>query len=126
MHDSHKRKTKLNAARQKAGTNDKDELDTEKLRLEDEYQSVDVPSLIDVVFYSYCYIGILTGPYFRYRTYKDWLSNSKQADHTSWFRFMLKRGKPLPFTIAAFLVLSKYVTFHVSLSSFFYKKKIKT
>ena len=32
-----------------------------------------VHSRYDVFAYSYCYIGILTGPYFKYRTYKDWI-----------------------------------------------------
>ncbi|XP_026858919.2 lysophospholipid acyltransferase 7 [Electrophorus electricus] len=31
------------------------------------------PSLYDVISYSYCYIGIMTGPFFRYRTFADWL-----------------------------------------------------
>ncbi|XP_036444587.1 lysophospholipid acyltransferase 7 isoform X1 [Colossoma macropomum] len=32
-----------------------------------------VPSFYDVISYSYCYIGIMTGPFFRYQTYADWL-----------------------------------------------------
>ncbi|KAK6468679.1 lysophospholipid acyltransferase 7, partial [Huso huso] len=32
-----------------------------------------VPSLYDVLCYSYCYIGIMTGPFYRYQTYEDWL-----------------------------------------------------
>ncbi|XP_018590639.1 lysophospholipid acyltransferase 7 isoform X1 [Scleropages formosus] len=31
------------------------------------------PSLYDTISYSYCYIGIMTGPFFRYQTYFDWL-----------------------------------------------------
>ncbi|XP_023685902.1 lysophospholipid acyltransferase 7 [Paramormyrops kingsleyae] len=31
------------------------------------------PSLYDTVSYSYCYIGLFTGPFFRYQTYVDWL-----------------------------------------------------
>ncbi|KAL2084901.1 hypothetical protein ACEWY4_020419 [Coilia grayii] len=31
------------------------------------------PSLYDVISYSYCYVGIMTGPFFRYQTYVDWL-----------------------------------------------------
>ncbi|EPQ16234.1 Lysophospholipid acyltransferase 7 [Myotis brandtii] len=32
-----------------------------------------IPSLMETLSYSYCYVGILTGPFFRYRTYLDWL-----------------------------------------------------
>lgn len=31
------------------------------------------PSLFDIISYSYCYVGIMTGPFFRYQTYVDWL-----------------------------------------------------
>ncbi|KAM9723381.1 lysophospholipid acyltransferase 7 [Menidia menidia] len=31
------------------------------------------PSLYDLLSYSYCYIGIMTGPFFRFQTYMDWL-----------------------------------------------------
>ncbi|XP_030640467.1 membrane-bound acylglycerophosphatidylinositol O-acyltransferase mboat7 [Chanos chanos] len=31
------------------------------------------PSLYDVISYSYCYVGLMTGPFFRYQTYADWL-----------------------------------------------------
>ncbi|TRY89330.1 hypothetical protein DNTS_023621 [Danionella cerebrum] len=34
------------------------------------------PSLYDVISYSYCYVGIMTGPFFRYQTYADWLQQS--------------------------------------------------
>ncbi|KDR10082.1 Lysophospholipid acyltransferase 7 [Zootermopsis nevadensis] len=31
------------------------------------------PSFQDVFHYTFCYIGIMTGPYYTYRTYRDWL-----------------------------------------------------
>ncbi|KAM6967753.1 lysophospholipid acyltransferase 7 [Aplochiton taeniatus] len=31
------------------------------------------PCLYDVISYSYCYVGIMTGPFFRFQTYVDWL-----------------------------------------------------
>ncbi|CAM4702166.1 unnamed protein product [Leuciscus chuanchicus] len=34
------------------------------------------PSLYDIISYSYCYVGIMTGPFFRYQTYADWLQQS--------------------------------------------------
>ncbi|XP_030826576.1 LOW QUALITY PROTEIN: lysophospholipid acyltransferase 7 [Camarhynchus parvulus] len=32
-----------------------------------------VPSLIDILCYSYCYLGLLTGPFYRLGTYLDWV-----------------------------------------------------
>ncbi|XP_051576999.1 lysophospholipid acyltransferase 7 [Myxocyprinus asiaticus] len=34
------------------------------------------PSLYDIISYSYCHVGIVTGPFFRYQTYVDWLQQS--------------------------------------------------
>ncbi|XP_017321095.1 lysophospholipid acyltransferase 7 [Ictalurus punctatus] len=34
------------------------------------------PSLYDILSYSYCYVGIMTGPFFRYQTYVDWLEQT--------------------------------------------------
>ncbi|XP_076136244.1 membrane-bound acylglycerophosphatidylinositol O-acyltransferase mboat7 isoform X1 [Alosa pseudoharengus] len=31
------------------------------------------PSIYDIISYSYCYLGIMTGPFFRFQTYIDWL-----------------------------------------------------
>ncbi|XP_061101750.1 lysophospholipid acyltransferase 7 [Conger conger] len=31
------------------------------------------PSFYDIISYSYCYIGMMTGPFFRYQTYADWI-----------------------------------------------------
>ncbi len=82
-------------------------------------------SRYDVFTYSYCYIGILTGPYFEYRTYKDWIEmkyGNKVCFYVSlnfWLFFIpisfkidiksiiIKRGRTLPFIIIGFFVLSK-------------------
>ncbi|CAF4240090.1 unnamed protein product [Rotaria magnacalcarata] len=61
-HDSY---TRLKAIRAQPKTDE-----SEKLHLQDMYLSVK-PSTIRVFQYAYCYIGLLTGPYYRYRTYHD-------------------------------------------------------
>lgn len=82
----------------------------EQLKLDIEFKSIE-PSLIQTILYSYCYIGILTGPYFKFRTYVDWL-NSKNNRLDS-IKFMKRRGRLAPFIIIIFLVLSKFVSFQV-------------
>ena len=76
----------------------------EKLKLEIEFYSLDpLPSFYGAVCYCYCYIGVLTGPYFKFRTYKDWLS-FKNNDNIDTLWFIYKRGKLAPFIIIGFLL----------------------
>ncbi|XP_017321110.1 lysophospholipid acyltransferase 7 [Ictalurus punctatus] len=34
------------------------------------------PSLYDIISYSYCYVGLMIGTFFRYQTYVDWLEQT--------------------------------------------------
>ncbi|XP_014749006.1 PREDICTED: lysophospholipid acyltransferase 7, partial [Sturnus vulgaris] len=50
-----------------------------------------VPSLIDILCYSYCYLGLLTGPFYRLGTYLDWVwgppappALSRVLSHVRW------------------------------------------
>lgn len=84
----------------------------EQLKLEIEFKSIE-PTFIQTIMYSYCYIGILTGPYFKFRTYVDWLNTKNFMDINS-ISFMTRRGRMAPFIIIIFLVLSKIVSFQVN------------
>ncbi|KAG8226559.1 hypothetical protein J437_LFUL000642, partial [Ladona fulva] len=58
----------------------KKKIDT--LSVEDQWcPTMPLPGFMDVFHYSFCYAGVLTGPYFRYRTYLDFLYSpfSRQA-----------------------------------------------
>ncbi len=91
---------------------EKDTAKIEKLKLEIEFQSLEPkPSFLGMVLYSYCYIGLLTGPYFKYRTYLDWL-NMKSIVKSG--GFILTRGKSLPIIILLYYVVSKIATFKVT------------
>ena len=86
-----------------------------KLKLEMEFISLDPrPSILHVFMYAYCHIGLLTGPYFKYRTYSDWLVNRNLHEIDS-VSFMWKRGRVAPFIVAGFLILSRFVSFKVKL-----------
>ncbi|CAH1986303.1 unnamed protein product [Acanthoscelides obtectus] len=52
---------------------DSDENRSEDEKLEDERCMIDDLNVFDVLCYVFCYCGVLTGPYFRYRTYLDHL-----------------------------------------------------
>lgn len=137
IHDSHMRKRKTFNLNEKISDNLKKldttttttasgarELESEanakmtselsKLKLEMEFMSLDPrPSVLQMFLYAYCHIGLLTGPYFKYRTYSDWLVNRNlhEIDSAS---FMMRRGRVAPFIVIGFLVLSKFVSFKVS------------
>ncbi|XP_028836606.1 membrane-bound acylglycerophosphatidylinositol O-acyltransferase mboat7 [Denticeps clupeoides] len=42
------------------------------------------PSVYDIISYSYCYVGIMTGPFFRYQTYVDWLQQPSPLSLPCW------------------------------------------
>ncbi|XP_075696004.1 membrane-bound acylglycerophosphatidylinositol O-acyltransferase MBOAT7 isoform X1 [Rhinoderma darwinii] len=66
-----------------------------------------IPSLVEVFLYSYCYIGLMTGPFYRFKTYHDWLHQIRPQDIPSW-KPMLTRLKPAPVFGIMFLIVSHY------------------
>lgn len=122
VHDSYKRKKQLftlneskNIKRKNSDEKLNDPIESdekiEQLKLEIEFKSIE-PTFIQTILYSYCYIGILTGPYFKFRTYADWL-NIKNFKNVNSINFMKKRGRMAPFIIIIFLILTKIVSFQV-------------
>ncbi|XP_006897358.1 PREDICTED: lysophospholipid acyltransferase 7 isoform X2 [Elephantulus edwardii] len=65
----------------------------------------DVPSLMETLSYSYCYVGVITGPFFRYRTYLDWLEQPFPEAVPS-LRPLLRRAWPAPLFGLLFLLSS--------------------
>ncbi|CAH1795332.1 unnamed protein product, partial [Owenia fusiformis] len=84
----------------------KNEEEEKKLQLQLEFQGVN-PSFIDMICYSYCFIGLLTGPYYRYRTYHDML-HQKNPEKVPSFEPLMKRLKFAPLYGLLFLVTSAY------------------
>jgi hypothetical protein len=92
-------------------TKDKEKI--EKLKLEMEFFSLDPkPSFIDLFMYYFCHVGILTGPYFKYRTFYDWL-NSRYCGKVNPTKLILNRSKSLPIILILHSILSKYASFKV-------------
>uniref|UniRef100_A0A7N4P0T5 Leukocyte receptor cluster member 4 n=1 Tax=Sarcophilus harrisii TaxID=9305 RepID=A0A7N4P0T5_SARHA len=67
-------------------------------------QLLAVPSLPQILSYSYCYVGLLTGPFYRYRTYHDWVHQGP-APVPSWEPLLL-RARPAPLFGLLFLLSS--------------------
>jgi lysophospholipid acyltransferase 7 len=124
VHDSYKRKHKLKDLNKKLASGEVKEDEEskhmlEKLKLDDQFLSIE-PSFFDIILYSYCYIGILTGPYFKFRTYYDWL-NSKYSKDIAVQECLIARGKSLPIIIVVFFALTKTISFQDALKDEFYE-----
>lgn len=66
------------------------------------------PSAYDIICYSYCYIGLFTGPFFKYRTYHDFLRQTPKCMETiPWKEEMEKRLKQVGL-FGLFYLLSSY------------------
>lgn len=110
IHDSYKRKLKLRHLK-----DDETKLDEiNQVKLEIELLSVKQNlNFMDLFCYSYCYIGVLTGPYFKFKTHRDWIE-SKFGSKIDAFLYSFKRGRAVPLFIIGFLILSKFISFNVS------------
>ncbi|XP_072102444.1 lysophospholipid acyltransferase 7 [Mobula birostris] len=64
-----------------------------------------MPGLREILCYSYCYLGIMTGEKYRYRTYHDWVQNSRLPHVPSWDP-LLHRLSLAPLYGLAFLLFS--------------------
>uniref|UniRef100_A0A1B6C1Y2 Lysophospholipid acyltransferase 7 n=1 Tax=Clastoptera arizonana TaxID=38151 RepID=A0A1B6C1Y2_9HEMI len=100
------------AAKEKDLTDDSSNFEMESNRIA-------VPSFVDVFHYTFCYMGVLTGPYFKYRMYCD-LFNTPFADNAPCLQAMLERMRPVPFWALAFLISSYIFPLKYALSDEFY------
>ncbi|KAG8433866.1 hypothetical protein GDO86_012291 [Hymenochirus boettgeri] len=78
-----------------------------------------IPSLVEMFYYSYCYIGLMTGPFYRYKTYFDWLHQIDSLSIPSW-KPLMSRLKAVPVFGVLFLVVSQYFPLHYVKTDEFY------
>ena len=90
------------------------------LALQREFQQVN-DSMKDMVSYCYCYIGILTGPYYKYRTYLDWL-NDKNSSNINTLTPLIHKLKWVPFFAICFAFLSRFFSIKYVQTDLFYEE----
>ncbi|KAK4029280.1 Lysophospholipid acyltransferase 7 [Daphnia magna] len=79
--------------------------DLKQIELSLENQGVS-PNFADVIHYAFCYIGVLTGPYYKYRTYWDMLhANDSQI---SFLNYARQRVLYVPIYVLLFLLSNYY------------------
>nr|XP_060636385.1 lysophospholipid acyltransferase 7 [Anolis sagrei ordinatus] len=82
-----------------------------------------MPGLVEILCYSYCYVGLMTGPFFRYRTHYDWLNQPDSSAIPSW-QPLLSRAKFIPVFGAFFLAVSHFFPLSYVRSDDFYKRAL--
>lgn len=92
VHDNYEIKKKL-----------KDE-DTDVMDV-DRYKDFPDPKLLDVFHYSLCYAGVLTGPYYTYRTYLDMFLYNK-SEYKLCFKAAIKTISYVPLYVLLYLLTS--------------------
>ncbi|XP_044303866.1 lysophospholipid acyltransferase 7 isoform X1 [Varanus komodoensis] len=80
-----------------------------------------MPGLVEILCYSYCYVGLMTGPFYRYRTHHDWLNQPNSLLIPSW-QPLLSRSKMIPIFGALFLLVSHYFPLNDVRSDAFYER----
>ncbi|XP_064617963.1 lysophospholipid acyltransferase 7-like [Liolophura sinensis] len=81
-------------------------MDGERLKyLQEKYVAV-APSFQDIFLYAYCYIGMFTGPFYRYRTYVDMLN--QDCNVIPWKEHAWNRLRYIPVLVTILLVVSHY------------------
>ncbi|KAH3747043.1 lysophospholipid acyltransferase 7-like [Dreissena polymorpha] len=68
------------------------------------------PSSLDIIHYSFCYIGLFTGPYYKYRTFYDMLHLSTEA-HIPIRTYAFARLKQIPIIAVVYLICTYF--FHI-------------
>ena len=95
----------------------KDSPDNMELKLRLQYEAVN-PTFLDVMTYTYCYIGLLTGPYFKFRTYYDMVHmDATQVNSTPKLLERLKLG--LMCTVVFLLTAKFYWIDYVKTDEFY-------
>ncbi|XP_071477788.1 lysophospholipid acyltransferase 7-like [Diadema antillarum] len=112
VHDSHKIK-------QAASTNSPEGEEKDK-KVQRYVPTIEDPSILEHFHYGFCFIGILTGPYFKYKTYYDMLHHPHSASLPS-IEPLLNRIKVLIPVGGAFLLFSHYFTVDYMKTDEFYE-----
>ncbi|VDI11645.1 lysophospholipid acyltransferase 7 [Mytilus galloprovincialis] len=95
-----------------------DTQEEEESTLQRKYRSI-YPSSLDILQYSYCYIGLFTGPYYKYRTYEDFIQN-RNSPNIPVKEFVIERLKYIPVIAVTFLGMSHFFSIqYVETEEFF-------
>ncbi|KAL3274405.1 hypothetical protein HHI36_015798 [Cryptolaemus montrouzieri] len=99
----------------------KDQKESDETEEEKEYSKIN-PSFVEIFHYCFNYIGVLTGPYYRYTTFKDSL-NTQFASYADNWAFTLEKLKYVPMFIVLFLWSSATWPLSYAVTDEFYNQR---
>ncbi|XP_078484003.1 membrane-bound acylglycerophosphatidylinositol O-acyltransferase mboat7 [Ciona intestinalis] len=82
---------------------------------------VSEPTTMDMFWYSYCYTGLFTGPFFKYRTYHDYLVDDGRT-HIPWKKEVFTRLQNIGMFGVLYAIVSFYFKINVPKSDAFYEQ----
>lgn len=97
----------------------KGEVDETLLKL---YQNIN-PSVLDIFSYAYCYMGLLAGPYMKYRSYYDML-HEPDTQYINTVGPMLRRLANVPIIAAGYFTMSYFFSINYVKTDEFYDKPL--
>nr|XP_039268253.1 lysophospholipid acyltransferase 7-like [Styela clava]XP_039268254.1 lysophospholipid acyltransferase 7-like [Styela clava] len=79
------------------------------------------PNTYDIICYSYCYVGLFTGPFYKFRTYQDFLDQTvHQSQVIPWKEEILIRFKQISFyAVMYFIATVLFSVDHVRSDAFY-------
>ncbi|KAL5019417.1 hypothetical protein ScPMuIL_005139 [Solemya velum] len=90
------------------------------LELRKKYKGVTL-SFFDFMMYAYCYAGLLTGPYYKYRTYYDFIHQS-DPEKIPTYELMLQKIKVVPVIAGLFLFFSYFFNIEYPTTAKFFEE----
>ncbi|KAM3822486.1 lysophospholipid acyltransferase 7-like isoform 3-T3 [Vipera latastei] len=84
----------------------------------------EIPGLAEILCYSYCYVGLMTGLFYRYRTYHDWLNQPNPSEIPTW-KPLLYRLMMMPLFATSFLAVSHIFPPEYVENAAFYEKGLR-
>ncbi|CAK8694949.1 membrane-bound acylglycerophosphatidylinositol O-acyltransferase mboat7-like [Clavelina lepadiformis] len=92
-----------------------------KFQLQLEYE----PTVLDMFCFTYCYAGLFTGPFFKYRTYYDYLKMDRSSlDQVPWKNEILSRLKQIAICAILFIAASYIVDVNYPKNDEFYSRPL--
>uniref|UniRef100_UPI00358F2DDA lysophospholipid acyltransferase 7-like isoform X2 n=1 Tax=Myxine glutinosa TaxID=7769 RepID=UPI00358F2DDA len=79
-----------------------------------------MPTIWEMWCYCYCYVGLLTGPFYRFRTFDDWVNQPHSVSIPTW-RPLLQRVRYAPVFGVLFLISARFFPANAALSDEFYE-----
>lgn len=94
----------MNGSRYPTKQRKRDEKEVQGMK-DDDYVELINPSVVDLVHYTFSFVGLLTGPYIRYRTFDDF-NNLPFSESVDTFAFTVNRLKFVPLYVSLYLAIS--------------------